>query len=52
VLQAVTLWRSNPDLAGLREPADLNRLSADERKDCQALWEEVDRVLRSIEVAK
>jgi serine/threonine-protein kinase len=43
--QAVTLWRSDPDLSGLREPAELDRLSADERKDCQALWAEVDRVL-------
>jgi serine/threonine-protein kinase len=51
VRQTVTFWRSDPDLAGLREPAELDRLATDERKDCQALWAEVDRVLRGIEVA-
>jgi eukaryotic-like serine/threonine-protein kinase len=37
-------WRNEPDLAGLREPAELSKLSAEERNDCRALWEEVDRL--------
>jgi serine/threonine-protein kinase len=39
-------WRADPDLAGLRAPAELARLSADERKDCLALWAEFDDVFR------
>jgi eukaryotic-like serine/threonine-protein kinase len=38
-------WRREPDLADLREPAALAKLSADERKDCSALWDEVATVL-------
>jgi serine/threonine-protein kinase len=34
-------WRADPDLAGLRDPAPLEKLSAAERKDCLALWAEV-----------
>jgi eukaryotic-like serine/threonine-protein kinase len=43
--QAVTRWRADPDLAGLRAPSELAKLSADERKDCLALWGEVDDLL-------
>jgi serine/threonine-protein kinase len=43
--QAVTRWRADLDLAGLRTPSELARLSADERKDCLALWAEVDGLL-------
>ncbi|MDB5352407.1 MAG: tetratricopeptide repeat protein [Planctomycetota bacterium] len=38
---ALARWRGDPDLAGLRESAELGKLSAGERKDCLALWEEV-----------
>jgi len=41
----LTHWQVEPDLAGLREPAELDKLSADERKDCLALWHEVGVVL-------
>jgi eukaryotic-like serine/threonine-protein kinase len=34
-------WRADPDLAGLREPAELAKFPADERTDCFALWAEV-----------
>ena len=43
--EMLTLWQDEPDLAGLREPAGLERLTADERKGCLALWAEVGRVL-------
>jgi serine/threonine-protein kinase len=38
---ALTRWRIEPDLAGLREPSELNKLPADERKEWLALWAEV-----------
>ncbi len=41
VRDKLTRFRDSPDLAGLREPAELEKLSADERKDCLALWTEV-----------
>jgi serine/threonine-protein kinase len=43
--RALTPWRADPDLAGLRAPSELAKLSADERKDCLALWAEFDDVL-------
>jgi hypothetical protein len=42
---ALTRWRHEPDLAGLREPGELERLAEDERKECLALWAEVAAVL-------
>jgi serine/threonine-protein kinase len=38
-------WRSDPDLAGLREPASLEQLSAAERAACQEIWAGVAAVL-------
>ena len=46
VRTTLSRWRGEPDLAGLREPAELEKLSADERQDCLALWDEVGVVLR------
>jgi eukaryotic-like serine/threonine-protein kinase len=43
--ELLTLWQDEPDLAGLREPARLKMLSADERKGCLDLWAEVGTVL-------
>jgi hypothetical protein len=43
--EMLTLWQGEPDLAGLREPARLERLAEDERKGCLALWAEVGVVL-------
>jgi tetratricopeptide (TPR) repeat protein len=45
VRMGLTRWRNEPDLAGLREPGELNKLSADERKQSLALWAEVGAVL-------
>jgi serine/threonine-protein kinase len=42
----LTRWQIDPDLAGLREPRGLDKLSADERKECLALWQEVDALLK------
>src|SRR5262249_32704969 len=41
----LTHWQVEPDLAGLREPAELKKLSEDERKDCIRLWSDVSAVL-------
>ena len=43
--KAMSQWREEPDLAELREPDALDRLSADERKECIALWSEVAALL-------
>ena len=43
----LTLWQAEPDLAGLREPSALDKLSADERRECLALWDEVANVLKA-----
>jgi serine/threonine-protein kinase len=39
------LWQVDPDMAGLRESSGLDKLSADERNEWRALWEEVAAVL-------
>jgi serine/threonine-protein kinase len=45
-VQKLTAWRTDPALAGLREPAALEALSAGERDECLAFWKEVDAVLK------
>jgi tetratricopeptide (TPR) repeat protein len=46
VKRMLTLWRADPDLAGLRETRPLEKLSADERQECLALWQQVDALLK------
>jgi hypothetical protein len=46
VVQAFRHWQADPDLAGVRDEAALKALPDDERKDWQALWAEVDRLLK------
>jgi serine/threonine-protein kinase len=38
-------WKGDPDFAGLREPNILDAFSTDERSECLALWQAVDRLL-------
>ena len=40
--QTLDHWRQDRDLAGVREPAALDRLSKPERADWQKLWSEVE----------
>jgi serine/threonine-protein kinase len=47
VSQTLTLWQSEPDLACLREPTELLKLPAEERKDCLALWDEIGRAVKT-----
>ena len=42
VRQTLDHWRQDRDLAGVREPAALYRLSKPERADWQKLWSEVE----------
>jgi serine/threonine-protein kinase len=49
VRQALTRWGTSPDLACVREPGELAKLVADERKDYLALWAEVAGVLARTE---
>jgi hypothetical protein len=46
VRRALTHWRQDPDLGGLRDKAELARLPGAERQACRELWAEVDAVLR------
>jgi hypothetical protein len=41
-----TRWQADPDLAGLREPGALDKLSAEERDEWLALWKEVGALLK------
>jgi serine/threonine-protein kinase len=45
-------WQSDPDLAGVRDPAALARLSAEEREACRALWAQVAKLLDRVGDAK
>jgi serine/threonine-protein kinase len=45
VQQQLTRWRNEPNLAGLRDRAELARLPADERQECLSLWNEADGLL-------
>jgi serine/threonine-protein kinase len=49
VRQTLTRWRSDPDLAGLREPIELDKLPADERKEWRALWRDFEILLERVQ---
>jgi serine/threonine-protein kinase len=46
VVKNLKHWKADTDLAGIRDQAALAKLPPEEREDCQALWVEVDAVLR------
>jgi serine/threonine-protein kinase len=46
---ALTSWHEDHDLACIRDPGELNKLAAEERKEYRALWAEVDAVLARTE---
>ena len=45
IQQTMKHWRTDPDLAGLRDEAEIARLPEAERESCRSLWAEVDRLL-------
>lgn len=46
------IWKSQPDLAGLRDATAIAKLSEGERQACESLWSEVDSRLRQFENVK
>jgi tetratricopeptide (TPR) repeat protein len=46
VRRCMQFWQSDRDLVGLREPGALDRLSAEERNEWDALWKEVGALLK------
>jgi serine/threonine-protein kinase len=44
--QMLTLWQADPDLAQVREPDAIKKLTPDEREEWNALWTDVRRALR------
>src|SRR5262249_52213844 len=45
VQEKVRHWQWDPSLIGLRDPADVAKLPADERQACRQLWAEVEALL-------
>ena len=45
IAQTLQHWKADPDLAGLRDPAALDKLPEDEQNACRALWKDVDALL-------
>jgi serine/threonine-protein kinase len=41
-------WAADPDLAGLRDPAGLERLTPAERQECRDLWRDHDALLKHV----
>jgi hypothetical protein len=41
----MSLWQTNADLAGIRDPDALGKLPDDERQQWQRLWSDVDALL-------
>lgn len=48
IQQRLTHWRSDPDLASVRNPQTLSELPDNERTAWQTLWREVDELLRQV----
>jgi serine/threonine-protein kinase len=46
---ALARWRNEPDLACLREPGEMDKLPADEKKEWLALWAEVAAILARLQ---
>ena len=50
--KAMTYWRKDPDLAGIRDPIALEKLPPDEREECMALWNEAGAVFKRAQESK
>ena len=46
VLSTLSKWTVDPDLAALRDPAELEKLTQSERDECQRLWRDRDVLLK------
>jgi serine/threonine-protein kinase len=47
VHNALKAWQNEPELAGIRDATELEKLLPDEQADCRKLWAEVNAVLDS-----
>jgi serine/threonine-protein kinase len=52
VRQELTKWQTEPELASIRDPSELEKLLPDEQADCRKLWAEVKAVVDSTSKAK
>jgi tetratricopeptide (TPR) repeat protein len=52
VQQTLKWWQADPDLAGLRDSEALGKLPPSERKECLALWNEVQVLWRRAQSAE
>jgi serine/threonine-protein kinase len=52
VRKMLVRWQTDHDLAGMRNPTELDQLSPDERKECLALWKQVREVLHRAQSGK
>ena len=48
IRQWLTQWRSDSDLVWVRDPSHLDRLNGDERAAWQALWRDVDELMKQV----
>jgi hypothetical protein len=48
IQQRLAHWQRDPDLASVRDPQALDRLSDNERAAWQALWREVDELAKRV----
>jgi serine/threonine-protein kinase len=46
LVQALTHWKSDPDLAGIRDDVAIKGLPTEEQKSWRALWDGVDAVIK------
>jgi tetratricopeptide (TPR) repeat protein len=52
IRQALQHWQHDPDLAGIRDPAAVAKLLADEQEVCKKLWADVAELLKKVEGKK
>jgi eukaryotic-like serine/threonine-protein kinase len=50
--ESLAAWQTDADLASLREPDALSKLGDEERRDCLALWSEVNKTLSQVDAIK
>ncbi|HMF13698.1 MAG TPA: hypothetical protein VKE94_15375 [Gemmataceae bacterium] len=48
IRQTLQHWLKDPDLAGIRDPAAVSKLPADEQESCKKLWADVAALLERV----
>ena len=46
--EMLTHWKTDPDLAGLRDPVEIAKVPETERTACHQFWAKVDLLLRDL----